>query len=123
MEIKDLIKIILLVLAGGIGGVTFTNIITENYEQCRIGSTYGTWLSTNTQFLFKCDLTQKEQLCYKTTKTRCYLFDISKIETIKEVKVVSANGGIYNCDTTKPVHKYTKCIKGDGKEAYLGELI
>jgi len=84
--------------------------------------------------------------CDRTTATRCYfkdefgdtrykvckegwqpLKDLVEIETKSEVIEsikVSANGGIFSCQTNNgEVNSYTKCIKQDGKEGYLGELV
>ena len=89
--------------------------------------------------------------CDRTTATRCYYqneLDETKYKVCKEgweplkdlivpieeenVTIttsessvsVTANGGKYNCDTDNgAVTSYTRCIKENGQEGYLGELV
>ena len=45
------------------------------------------------------------------------------VPTTNAIKV-KANGGEFNCETQNGrVNSYTVCIKNDGKQGYLGELI
>ena len=39
-----------------------------------------------------------------------------------DTNIVNANGGTFDCPIGE-LTKYTRCIKQDGKEGYLGELI
>ena len=76
--------------------------------------------------------------CDKTTATRCYyedtykvckegwkpLKDLVEIETEETSVKVTANGGNFICQTDEGViTSYTRCIKENGQEGYLGELI
>ncbi len=45
-------------------------------------------------------------------------------EVISKKITVKANGGTFSCDTPDGfVHTYTRCLKDNGAEGYLGELI
>jgi len=78
--------------------------------------------------------------CDRTTATRCYhddtynvckegwkllsdLVEINNSSTETNINI-KANSGLYNCETNNgEVSSYTKCIKENNQEAYLGELI
>ncbi len=76
--------------------------------------------------------------CDRTTATRCYYKDTYKVckegwkplaDLVAETKEspsvkVSANGGNYECQTIDgEINSYTKCLKDNGQEGYLGELV
>ena len=77
--------------------------------------------------------------CDRTTATRCYhddtykvckegwkpLKDLVKAESIESSSIkVKANGGSFSCQTEDgSVSSYTRCLKENGQEAYLGEIV
>lgn len=78
-----------IIISSVVGTTVFDNLTTTSYSQCRSGGTYGTWESTATDYVFKCDLTEVFQVCWRTTKTRCYLFDLDKVSELGLTEVPS----------------------------------
>lgn len=72
-----------------IGTATYDELKSGTYIQCREGRTYGTWEKTTIDYQFKCDLTGQEELCWKTTKTRCHTFDEEKLKEMLKNKEIS----------------------------------
>ncbi|MAG76363.1 MAG: hypothetical protein CL811_06335 [Colwelliaceae bacterium] len=54
---------------------TRTAMETDNFDQCRIGGTYGVWSVDEDPLLWQCDITGEYGICHRTTTTRCYLYD------------------------------------------------
>ena len=74
-------------ISGGLAGTQLDKLFLEKYTQCRKGDTYGTWLAQKEQYLYQCDLTEEYELCYNTTKTRCYLIDTKALADLLEQNV------------------------------------
>ena len=57
------IGMVMAVILGIIGTAQYEDLYSGSYKQCRIGRTYGEWLSTDTPLLYTCDMTAEESLC------------------------------------------------------------
>lgn len=70
----------LLTILLSLSAVQISELSTNDYQICNEGRTYGEWLNVNnTPYLYQCDITEEIKLCSDTTKTRCYLFNETKL--------------------------------------------
>ena len=121
------------ILSSSITTFSITDIALDNYDSCRSGAVYGSWLETDVPGQYHCDVENIDKFCWKVTKTRCYEIDEARAVEIAtslqekdgfEVKLSKAyNGGTFTCRLDPENVEYSPCKKQDNSEAYLGELI